>query len=84
MILVEIYSKKDCHLCDVAKEVLAKVRTSIPFHLEEIMLTEGHELHENFKNDIPVVMINKEFAFKHRIPEKEFVNKLLRLEEGAK
>lgn len=81
MILVEIYSKKDCHLCDVAKAVLRRVQCSNPFELRELLIAEGDEQYQNYKNDIPVIMINKEFAFRHRVPEKEFITKLNLLRE---
>jgi hypothetical protein len=33
MILVELFSKEDCHLCEEALEVLKKVQREIPFML---------------------------------------------------
>ena len=76
MTLVEIYSKEDCHLCDVAKSVLAKIQLQYPFTLHEITIHEGDEYFENFKERIPVIFINKTFAYQHRVPEKDFIVKL--------
>ncbi len=69
MTLVELYSKDDCHLCDEAQAVLEKVRKEIPFQLRIIKLMPGEENFEEFKEDFPVIHINKRFAFKHRITE---------------
>lgn len=69
MILVELYSKDDCPLCNEALAVLNKVRTETPFTLKVIKLLPGEENFEEFKNDFPVLHINKRFAFKHRLNE---------------
>ena len=76
MILVELFSKEDCHLCDVAMEVIIRLQKTYPFNLNVIKIREGDEHHQQMKDRIPVVYINKEFAFQCRIPEEEFVRKL--------
>lgn len=69
MMLVEVYSKDDCHLCEEAVEMLERVRKDIPFHLKVIKLLPGEENFEEFKEDFPVIFINKRFAFKQRLNE---------------
>ena len=69
MILVELYSGQDCHLCEEAKAVLLKVQKEIPFTLKEIKLVPGDEYYEEYKELIPVVHINKVLAFKYRVTE---------------
>lgn len=81
MILVEIYSKDDCHLCDIAKSVLITIQQQHPFTLQEVKIHKGDEYFENFKERIPVIYINKEFAYQHRVPEKDF---LIRLQQSEK
>ena len=76
MMLVELYSKNDCHLCDVAKGVLKKIQATHPFELQIIEVHEGERAFDEFKDRIPVVFIDKGFAFQHRVPEKEFIRKL--------
>jgi len=76
MILVELYSGKDCHLCEEAREVLLKVQKEIPFALREITLVPGDEHFEEYKESIPVVHINKVPAFKYRVTEKLLTIKL--------
>ncbi len=36
MVNVTIYSKKDCHLCDIAKEKLLEIQQEFPFSLAEV------------------------------------------------
>ena len=69
MILVEIYSKDDCQLCDEAKAVLQNVQKEFPFTLKEVKLIPGEGSFEEYKEDFPVIHINKRFAFKHRLNE---------------
>ncbi|HEV8538949.1 MAG TPA: glutaredoxin family protein [Bacteroidota bacterium] len=73
MNLVELYSKDECTLCDRAKEVLVAVQRRYPFDLQEVKIREGDEFYEIMKERIPVVYINKKFAFQHRVPEKELI-----------
>ncbi len=69
MILVELYSKDDCHLCDEAKAVLEKVRREIPFVLREHKLLPGDTNWEDFKELFPVVLVEKKLVFKYRVNE---------------
>lgn len=79
--LVELYSKDDCHLCDRAKDVLLKVRQRHPFRFREIKIQPGTADYDQFKERIPVIFVNKQFAFQYRVNEKEFI---ARLQRGSK
>ena len=76
MTLVEIYSKRDCHLCDIAKEVVQEVKQSYSFELREILIQEGDEQYEQFKERIPVLFVNGKFAFQYRVNKQEFIKRL--------
>jgi len=78
-IRVDVFSKEDCHLCDVAKEVIRKVRKKIPFHLQEIDITDDRNLFESFKEQIPVVFVNGRKCFKYRVDEDKFTKLLEKL-----
>jgi glutaredoxin len=79
MILVELFSKNDCHLCEEAKAVLEKVRREIPFTLKEIKLAEGDQQFEDYQEWFPVVHINKVLTFKYRVNENMLRIKLQQL-----
>lgn len=79
MILIELFSKHDCHLCDEAKAVLEQVRQDIPFNLREYKLTEGDEKYEEYSELVPVVLIDKVMAFKYRVNEHTLRIKLRQL-----
>lgn len=69
MTLIELYSKEDCSLCDEALFVLEKVQKETPFALKVLKLLPGEGYFEEYKEDFPVIHINKRFAFKHRVNE---------------
>ncbi|MBD3108549.1 glutaredoxin family protein [Bacillus sp. AGMB 02131] len=55
-----LYSKQNCHLCEVAKEELEKVKKQIGCSYEEIDIYENDELLELYGLMIPVVQYNGE------------------------
>ncbi len=72
MIVVEVYSKPECHLCEEMKLALEKARREFTFELREILLEEGSPRYEEFKERVPVVFINGTFAFQYTFPPKAF------------
>jgi len=76
MILVEVYSKDDCHLCDVAKDTLKRIQQQYPFELRIILMQEGDARYDELKERIPVIYINGIFAFQYRVREQEFIKQL--------
>jgi len=69
-IKVQLYGKRDCHLCFQAKEVLSRVRKEIPFDFQEIDIESSKDLYAEFKERIPVVFIGGKQAFMYKINEK--------------
>jgi len=76
--VVEIYSKPDCSLCEVALAVLNSVRKRVPFDLVEHDVRKDAVLAERWRYDIPVVCIDGEVAFLGRVPEDAFERRLTR------
>lgn len=70
---IQLYVKKDCHLCSVAKGVLLKVQKKIPFEFQEIDIESERDLYAQFKEKIPVVFINGKRAFVYRVDEGELI-----------
>ena len=84
MILVELYSKEECHLCDDARAVLEKVQQQIPFKLRESKLSPGDEYYDEYKEMFPVVHVDKVLTFKYRVNEHMLKIKLRQLTEGTR
>ena len=73
---VTLISKKDCHLCDVAKEVLLKVQRKVPFTLDEKKIVPGDTDFETYHERVPVILINGEVAFQYKVIEAQLETKL--------
>jgi len=76
---IDIYSRPGCHLCDDAKEVVERVRRRFPFSLRVIDIETDPELEKAYGQQIPVVFINGNKAFKYHVDEHELEQKVKRL-----
>ena len=85
---ITLYSKPECHLCDVAKEVLASRQTYVPMEIKEIDIRDSEELMEAYGTEIPVVFVGKQKCFRHRVHPKGLESRLkeeaLRMLENEK
>ncbi len=64
---VTLYTRVNCHLCDVAKSVLEEVRRTHPFDLTTIDVDTAAELKELYGGEVPVVLVGGRKAFKFRV-----------------
>ncbi len=71
MVNITIYSKKNCHLCDVAKEALINIRKEFPFSLIEVDIEKDKAIFEKYKYLIPVIEIDGEKTFTYKVNEAE-------------
>jgi len=69
MLKVTLYSKKDCHLCDVAKDTLLRIQMEFPFFLEEIDIEKDKTIFEKYKYLIPVIEIDDKMVSNYRVDE---------------
>ena len=69
MTTVTIYSKPDCHLCDDALEVLARVRRDHDFELIEHDITSDDALLRAYFERIPVVALDGRELFEFFVDE---------------
>ena len=61
MKVVILYSRPGCHLCDVARAVIAALQGELPpFELREVNIDEDDELHARYLERIPVVEVDGE------------------------
>lgn len=66
---VTLYSQPGCHLCDDARVVLERVRTRIPFELDERDISSDDALQRAFLERIPVVELDGEELFRYFVDE---------------
>jgi hypothetical protein len=65
--VVEIYSKPDCSLCELALATLKAVQLRFPFDLVERDVRQDAVLAKQWRYDIPVVCIDGVVAFRGRV-----------------
>jgi glutaredoxin len=72
MNVVTFFTKPDCTLCHGALYVVKRVRVDVPFDLEivDISATGSENWWDAYRNDIPVVHLNGEEIFRHRVDER--------------
>jgi hypothetical protein len=73
---VVLYGREGCCLCDDAREVLERVRTQLPFVLDERDIETDEALLSAYLERIPVVTIDGEEAFELFVEEKELLHRL--------
>jgi glutaredoxin len=79
MIQIDIYSRPGCHLCDDAKAVIERVQRRYAFALREINIESDPALEKEYGEQIPVVFVNGNKAFKYHVDEAELEKKVKRL-----
>jgi glutaredoxin len=77
MAKVTSYLKKECHLCEIAKEKLLQIQNEIQFSVEEIGIEKDKTSFEIYKYLIPVIEINGKRVFTYRVDEIELKKLLL-------
>jgi glutaredoxin len=73
---VTLYTRPGCCLCDAAREQLRRARRQAEFDLEEIDIDKDPLLRALYNDEIPVIAINGQKAFRHRVEERAFLKKL--------
>jgi glutaredoxin len=57
---VTVYTHADCHLCEEALAVLARVQSQHPFELQELDIRADEKLHRAYFERVPVVALDGE------------------------
>jgi glutaredoxin len=66
---VVLFSRPGCHLCDEARTVLERVRSTHPFALEERNIDEDDDLLRRYLERIPVVTVDGRECFEFFVDE---------------
>ena len=56
--LVTMYSRRNCHLCEVAKEVVESARNEADFEFEVVFIDGDAALEKEYGEEVPVTLIN--------------------------
>jgi hypothetical protein len=56
--VITLIGRPGCHLCDDARAIVAKVAADVGSTVEERDITQDPELHDRYREQIPVVLID--------------------------
>ena len=82
--VIKLYSRRDCHLCDVAKGRIQSAGRRVPFRLEIVDIDGDPELVARYNDRVPVVHVNGEEVFAYRVNERALVRKLKSLSNSSR
>ena len=76
--VLTIYSRPGCHLCDEMKAVVHRItrEASTPITVEEIDISTDPELEARYGLEIPVLLVDGKKAAKYRVTEGELTRML--------
>jgi glutaredoxin len=77
-VVVSIYSKPGCHLCDEAKAQLVKLQSRRKFHLEEVDISRDEKLLAEFETRIPLIWVNGRLVCKYQVDEAALLGEVKR------
>jgi thiol-disulfide isomerase/thioredoxin len=85
VIVLTLYSRPGCHLCDDMKAIVARVaRAPVePVMIEEVDISSDAELEARYGLEIPVLLVNGKKAAKCRVTEEE-LTRILASRDRAK
>ena len=55
---VTLYTRQDCHLCEAALEVVARVCADLGETFEQVDIDTDAELRERFTDEVPVTFVD--------------------------
>jgi len=68
---VRLVVARDCHLCELARGELDRLRADLGFEVEELDITGDAELERRYREWIPVVEVDGERVSVYRVEEAE-------------
>ena len=82
-LVVTLYTRVDCHLCEIVKGVLEQVRSERPFDLVTLDIDADPALLALYDTEVPVVTLNGRKAFKYRVDPAALRDRLDRAAAGG-
>ena len=85
MIVLTLYSRPGCHLCEEMKMVVARVVRGLetPVTIDEVDISTDADLEARYGLEIPVLLIDGRKAAKYRVTEGELA-RMLRSRQGER
>jgi glutaredoxin len=58
MVLVTVFSRSGCHLCETALLEINKFKEEFEFEVEERLIDGDNDLEKKYGEEVPVILIN--------------------------
>ena len=71
MTTLTLYVGRDCHLCQVARDELARLQPELGFGVDEIDITGVPALEQRYREWLPVIELDGERLSVYRVEEDE-------------
>ena len=75
--VVTMYSRRNCHLCEVAKEVVESARNEAEFEFEVVFIDGDAGLEKEYGEEVPVTIINGKRHDYFRVDRARFIGAVL-------
>ena len=74
---VTMYSRKNCHLCEVAKDVVESAHNDAEFSFEVIFIDGDATLEKEYGEEFPVTLINGKRHDYFKVNRERFIEAVL-------
>ena len=74
---VTIYSRRNCHSCEVAKEVVESAKNEAEFDFEVVFIDGDADLEKEYGEEVPVTLINGKRHDYFRVDRARFIEAVL-------
>jgi glutaredoxin len=74
--LITIYSRRGCHLCEVAESTLSQMKQELDFDIDVVLIDGDQELEKLYGHEVPVIHIDGEHHDFYKVDPERFKSSL--------
>jgi hypothetical protein len=74
--LITIYSRRGCHLCEVAESTLTQMKQELDFDIDVVLIDGDQELEKLYGHEVPVIHIDGEHHDFYKVNPERFKSSL--------
>jgi glutaredoxin len=71
-VIVTLYTREGCHLCDEARAAIAPAIVRVGAELREIDIDDDAELRAMYNDSVPLIFVGADFFGRYRVDAKKF------------
>ncbi len=79
--LITIYSRRGCHLCEVAESTLTQMKQELDFDIDVVLIDGDQELEKLYGHEVPVIHIDGEHHDFYKVDPERFKSSLEKLRQ---